>query len=84
MKVTGATTKTAVVHQGLRALVDQAARLLDHDGRLVMISYHSLEDRIVKNAFRDLSRCRPIRRPGTHPAFPASSVVAPTYHRSGQ
>ncbi len=37
---------------GLKRLLDQAMRMLDTDGRLVVISYHSLEDRIVKNAMR--------------------------------
>jgi len=41
---------------GLEALLEQAVRLLEKDGRLVVISYHSLEDRIVKNTFRDLAR----------------------------
>lgn len=41
---------------GLAELIDQAVRLLEKDGRLVIISYHSLEDRIVKNSLRDLAR----------------------------
>jgi 16S rRNA (cytosine1402-N4)-methyltransferase len=40
---------------GLEAFLDQAVRLLDGDGRLVIISYHSLEDRIVKHTLRDLA-----------------------------
>jgi 16S rRNA (cytosine1402-N4)-methyltransferase len=41
---------------GLEAFLDQAVRLLDGDGRLVIISYHSLEDRIVKHRLRDAAR----------------------------
>lgn len=41
---------------GLERFLDQAVRLLDSGGRLVIISYHSGEDRIVKNTLRDLSR----------------------------
>jgi len=40
----------------LEELLDQAVRLLEREGRLVVISYHSLEDRIVKNKLRDLAR----------------------------
>lgn len=40
----------------LDAMLDQATRCLAPDGRLVVISYHSLEDRIVKNRLRDLAR----------------------------
>jgi 16S rRNA (cytosine1402-N4)-methyltransferase len=41
---------------GLAGFIDQAVRMLEGEGRLVVISYHSLEDRIVKNRLRDLAR----------------------------
>jgi 16S rRNA (cytosine1402-N4)-methyltransferase len=41
---------------GLEGFIQQAIDLLDVDGRLVIISYHSLEDRIVKHALRDRAR----------------------------
>jgi 16S rRNA (cytosine1402-N4)-methyltransferase len=41
---------------GLEVFLQEAIDLLDADGRLVVISYHSLEDRIVKNTLRDLAR----------------------------
>ena len=37
----------------LRALLDAAPQVLKPGGRLVVISFHSLEDRIVKDALRD-------------------------------
>ena len=37
----------------LRALLDAAPQVLKPGGRLVIISFHSLEDRIVKDALRD-------------------------------
>jgi len=39
----------------LRELLDQSVRRLESDGRLVLISYHSLEDRMVKHTLRDLA-----------------------------
>lgn len=41
---------------GLESFMDQAIDMLDADGRLVIISYHSLEDRIAKNVLRDSAR----------------------------
>lgn len=41
---------------GLQDMIEQAVRLLDDEGRLVVISYHSLEDRIVKNTLRGLAQ----------------------------
>jgi len=40
----------------LRALLQAAPRVLKPGGRLVVISFHSLEDRIVKDALRDGAR----------------------------
>lgn len=37
----------------LRGLLEAAPRILKPGGRLVIISFHSLEDRIVKDAMRD-------------------------------
>jgi 16S rRNA (cytosine1402-N4)-methyltransferase len=42
--------------EGLSRMLDQVVDLLDRDGRLVVISYHSLEDRIVKHRLRNLAR----------------------------
>lgn len=39
----------------LRGMIDSSVELLDRDGRLVVISYHSLEDRIVKHGLRHLA-----------------------------
>ncbi len=40
----------------LRTALDAAVRWLDPGGRIAVISYHSLEDRIVKEVFADLAR----------------------------
>ena len=37
----------------IRSLLESAGSLLKPGGRVVVISFHSLEDRLVKDAFRD-------------------------------
>jgi len=39
--------------ESLRKGLDQGLEILDQGGRIVVISFHSLEDRIVKNFFKD-------------------------------
>lgn len=40
----------------LSELLEEVTALIEAEGRLVVISYHSLEDRIVKNSLRRLAR----------------------------
>lgn len=42
--------------ESLKIFLSSSVDLLKKGGRLVIVSFHSLEDRIVKNFFRDLSK----------------------------
>ncbi len=42
--------------EALQTVLVTGAELLDRGGRFCVLSYHSLEDRIVKNAFRKLAK----------------------------
>jgi len=57
----------------IRAALPQAMRALARGGRLVVISFHSLEDRIVKQFLRDQSRGPEL--PPELPVRPVASAV---------
>jgi len=42
--------------EGLGDFIRRAASILESSGRIVVIAYHSLEDRIVKTAFREMEK----------------------------
>ena len=53
----------------------QAVKLLHPSGRVAVISYHSLEDRIVKNIFRDLAKTGVVQLITKKPVRPARNEV---------
>jgi 16S rRNA (cytosine1402-N4)-methyltransferase len=59
----------------LRKLLDAAPQLLKPGGRLVVISFHSLEDRIVKDAMREGARLGQYRLLTKKPVTPGEEEV---------
>jgi 16S rRNA (cytosine1402-N4)-methyltransferase len=58
----------------LRAVLPAAMKAIDVGGRLVVLAYHSLEDRLVKRALTDAARSRtppglPVELPGHGPCW---------------
>ena len=58
--------------QGLDAGLEQLAALLRPGGRLAVIAFHSLEDRIVKNVFRSLKQSRAFEVLTPKPVVPSA------------
>jgi len=60
----------------LRQLLEAAPQLLKPGGRLVIISFHSLEDRIVKDAMREGARQGQYRLLTKKPVTPSEEEIA--------
>lgn len=62
--------------EGLEEFVSAAVSALEPGGRLAMISFHSLEDRIVKQSFkRESGQCLCRRRPDLPPQTASDELV---------
>jgi len=59
----------------LRALLSSAPQMLKPGGRIVIISFHSLEDRIVKDAFREGAKQGQYRLLKKKPVIPGDEEV---------
>ena len=62
--------------EGLIEAVEQAARCLSLGGRMVVLTYHSGEDRAVKRAFRSLAESEEFSLPFKKPQTPSQAEVA--------
>ena len=61
--------------EGLDAFLGRAAGRLEPDGRLAVITFHSLEDRIVKHTFRALQADGAIRIRTKRPTVPGEAEI---------
>ena len=62
--------------ENLSALLEQAPKLLNPGGRLAVISFHSTEDRMVKQAFRSAEQAGLLRVLTKKPLTPADAELA--------
>jgi 16S rRNA (cytosine1402-N4)-methyltransferase len=62
--------------EGLEAFVERAAAVLEPGGRLAIIAFHSLEDRIVKHTMRRLDATGAVRLVTRRPTIPGDAEIA--------
>jgi 16S rRNA (cytosine1402-N4)-methyltransferase len=62
--------------QALQEGIENGFRLLNKDGRLAVISFHSLEDRMVKNYFKLLQADKVVERITKKPVVPQDEEVS--------
>jgi 16S rRNA (cytosine1402-N4)-methyltransferase len=61
--------------KALEGLLNQSIPLLNPKGRLVLITYHSLEDRMVKHFIRDASANGQLRPVNKKPVLPREEEI---------
>jgi len=61
--------------ENLKKALPQALEILEKGGRVVIISFHSLEDRIVKNFLKDQSKLGKIKILTKKPVLPTSKEI---------
>jgi len=62
--------------EGLEAFIERAVAVLEPGGRLAMIAFHSLEDRIVKHTMRRLDASGAVRLVTRRPTIPGEAEIA--------
>jgi len=62
--------------EGLEAFIERAVAALEPGGRLAMIAFHSLEDRIVKHTMRRLDASGAVRLVTRRPTIPGDAEIA--------
>ena len=70
--------------ENLKEFLNQSLDLLESQGRLVIVSFHSLEDRIVKNYFRDWKKANLVKVLTPKPLSPSDSEIENYRSRSAK